>query len=355
MNYVLSVNRRRILPFYLIVIILLGFIANVFLIIPQEQMQYLTEFPEGEISDGTEFRLFQTRKTYGEEDIRQLIQKYDLPQPILNQRKVELEEYFLVENINLVLQTSGQKDYFSGRKAVSREQHGKSIEEERLEFGYCEGWKVLIRQYSRTLYGIWFALALVLLPVMGSDERQKTEQLVRSTPFGQKHLIRSRVINGMEISVSLFLIGVFLHTLFIGIVYSFEGYDLTMETWKEFLFFPHSVTFLTYYLYKIAVGFLTTLCVGSLMIFLGDRIRDLRLAWAIVIAYLSVHFTLFPTLHRKSFLFLLSPLQMIEVESLFEGLPWNQMVLYYGLSIALPLVMTILLILLTDRRRRPLP
>lgn len=350
MKFLLEVNRKRMLPFpYLLALFLFLLAASMYLI-KAEQGRYLQESMHVEISDGTEYRYLMKQMWYDDEKVAGLIRKYGLPQEKLAKEKIDISDFLPVESINDALlqgDRSPKQGFFDYRMNLIKnadQTHGVKPMG-RLLIGYCEGWKVLLRNFHKIFYAIALALLLLLVPVMKSDERIKTKDLVEATLFGKKKLFQVRLINGIEIGVFAYIGGVGLFSLLVFFIYGSDGRDLFIQNSREFFLFPIQVTYLQYFIYKFLNGLALTFCLVFLFLFLGDRIEDVKVSFSIILAYVSIHIllqSLRPSSSVGSFLFL-SPLSLIHIESLdrqgsFPGLKWC-----YLLSLIIPIIYVLLL------------
>lgn len=211
---------------------------------------------------------------------------------------------------------------------------------DRLLIGYCEGWKVLLRNFDKIFYAVALALLFLLVPVMKEDERFKTKDMVEATLYGKKKLFQARLINGLEIGVFTYVGGVALFSLLVLFIYGSDGRDLYIQNSREFFLFPIQVTYLQYFSYKFLNGLALTICLVFLFLFLGDRIKDVKVSFSLVLAYVSIHFllqSLWTSPATGKFLFL-SPLALINIEGLCARVSSPGLEGCYLLSLIIPMV-----------------
>ncbi len=350
MKYLLTVNRRRILPFsYLLTLCLFLLVSSIYFI-KEEQNQYLQESFHVEISDGTEYRYLMTQKWYDNEEANQLISKYKLPQEHLAKEKIAIKDFLFVESLNDALlhgkkpSTQGFFDY--RMDLIKKTYQDNTIKNlDKILIGYCEGWKVLLRNFNKIFYAVLLALVLLLLPVMKEDDRLKTKDLVEATLYGKEKLFQIRILNGLEIGLFTYLGGVFLFSFLVFLIYGRDGQDLFIQNSKEFFLFPFHVTYLQYFIYKFCNGLALILCFVLLFLLLGELVEDTKLSFSLVLAYVSIHFllqSLWTSLSSRKFL-LLSPLSLINIENFNSSLSYHSLQSYYLDSLIFPLLFSIIL------------
>lgn len=350
MKYLLTVNRRRILPFsYLLTLCLFLLVSSIYFI-KEEQNQYLQESFHVEISDGTEYRYLMVQKWYDNDEANQLISKYKLPQEHLAKEEVAIKDFLFVENLNDALlqgkkpSTQGFFDY--RMDLIKKTYQDNTIKDlDKILIGYCEGWKVLLRNFNKIFYAVLLALVLLLLPVMKEDDRLKTKDLVEATLFGKEKLFQIRILNGLEIGLFTYLGGVFLFSFLVFLIYGRDGQDLFIQNSKEFFLFPFQVTYLQYFIYKLCNGLALTLCFVLLFLLLGELVEDTKLSFSLVLAYVSIHFllhSLWTSPSSRKFL-LLSPLSLINIENFNSSLSYHSLQSYYLDSLIFPLLFSIIL------------
>ncbi len=345
MKFLLEVNRKRILPFPCLPVLCLFLLLSSIYLIKMEQGRYLQESLHVEISDGTEYRYLMEETWYDDTKVEDLIAKYDLPQENLIKEDIDIDEFLPVESVNDAL-LRGKKPraqgFFEYRmnliKKAGQAQGVKPMD--RLLIGYCEGWKVLLRNFDKLFYAVALALILLLVPVMREDERFKTKDLVEATLYGKKKLFQARLINGLEIGALTYVGGVALFSLLVLFIYGSDGRDLFIQNSREFFFFPIQVTYLQYFIYKFLNGLALTFCLVFLFLFLGDRIKDVKVSFSLVLAYVSIHFLLQSlwTSPGTGKLLFLSPLSLIDIESLRARVSSPGLEGCYLLSLIIPMV-----------------
>ena len=350
MKYLIKVNRKRILPFsYLLVLCLFLLVSSVYFI-KEEQNQYLQESFHVEISDGTEYRYLMTQKWYDNEEANQLISKYNLPQEHLAKEKIAIKDFLFVESLNDALlqeKKPSAQDFFDYRMDVIKKNYQDNTIKnlDKILIGYCEGWKVLLRNFNKIFYAVLLALVLLLLPVMKEDDRLKTKDLVEATLYGKEKLFQIRILNGLEIGLFTYLGGVFLFSFLVFLIYGRDGQDLFIQNSKEFFLFPFQVTYLQYFIYKLCNGLALTLCFVLLFLLLGELVKDTKLSFSLVLAYVSIHFllhSLWTSPSSRKFL-LLSPLSLINIENFNSSLSYHSLQSYYLDSLIFPLLFSIIL------------
>lgn len=350
MKYLIKVNRKRILPFsYLLVLCLFLLVSSIYFI-KEEQNQYLQESFHMEISDGTEYRYLMAQKWYDNEEANKLISKYKLPQEHLAKEKIAIKDFLFVESLNDALlhgkkpSTQGFFDY--RMDLIKKTYQDNTIKNlDKILIGYCEGWKVLLRNFNKIFYAVLLALVLLLLPVMKEDDRLKTKDLVEATLYGKEKLFQIRILNGLEIGLFTYLGGVFLFSFLVFLIYGRDGQDLFIQNSKEFFLFPFHVTYLQYFIYKFCNGLALILCFVLLFLLLGELVEDTKLSFSLVLAYVSIHFllhSLWTSPSSRKFL-LLSPLSLINIENFNSSLSYHSLQSYYLDSLIFPLLFSIIL------------
>ena len=345
MKFLLEVNRKRILPFPCLPVLCLFLLLSSIYLIKMEQGRYLQESLHVEISDGTEYRYLMEETWYDDTKVEDLIAKYGLPQENLIKEDIDIDEFLPVESVNDAL-LRGKKPraqgFFEYRmnliKKAGQAQGVKPMD--RLLIGYCEGWKVLLRNFDKLFYAVALALILLLVPVMREDERFKTKDLVEATLYGKKKLFQARLINGLEIGALTYVGGVALFSLLVLFIYGSDGRDLFIQNSREFFFFPIQVTYLQYFIYKFFNGLALTFCLVFLFLFLGDRIKDVKVSFSLILAYASIHFLLQSlwTSPGTGKLLFLSPLSLINIESLRARVSSPGLESCYLLSLIIPII-----------------
>lgn len=347
MNYLRNVNRRKILPFHILIFAIAIFFISSLIIVKQVSRTYIANSKRIEISDGTEYRYLLERKIIGNKEAKNIIDKYKLPKSNLDPQTFEIKDYLIGENINSILDKDVD-DFFNYRNNLVNKYYGGANKLNNLEIGYCEGWKNLIENFPKQVYLIWTILVFTILPVLRSDERiLGMDELVKSTFLGKKPLKKTRIINTMEVATILFFLGIGIYTLVVLYLYSMEGYDLLIQNWRQYFIFPYNFNFIQYYMYKLIIGYVDTVFVAFLLLLMGGLIKDLRINWTIILSYIYLTYGLKNLIDFKTlrFAYLVSPLSLLNNDSLILSSKFTTIPIILLLSFFIPLIIVIFLVM----------
>lgn len=165
-----------------------------------------------------------------------------------------------------------------------------------ISFSYAEGWKVLNNKLESYTALLLILIAVLLIPLYGTDAKSDMRGLVRSAAHGKRPLDRARVLTAFMVGIALYVIGVFLFMVISMAPFGLAGWNQGIQSNRKTFFSLYNITNLQQLLLNTAVGFAALLFVIS-MILLITVLMDKIMTSAVVFVFFWILLLLFDQMY----------------------------------------------------------
>ena len=123
--------------------------------------------------------------------------------------------------------------------------------------GYCEAWRLFVEftvVYAPLILG--FILILLISPVFTKEYVSSVGNIIISTKNGKSRVIIAKVTASLICAGAVFIILTLINLLLLGLVFGFDGYNVSMFAGTNEIFTqtPYGFTYLSYLFYYLAFG-----------------------------------------------------------------------------------------------------
>ena len=166
-------------------------------------------------------------------------------------------------NIRTMLEENGRISYTQEEIAgfMQRAEHVSDISME-----YAEGWKVLNRDMGGFVQTLLVLIAVVLMPLVGSDTKTNMKELYRSAKYGKRHLDHSRIVTAFLTGSLLYLVGTIIYFLMKMTPFGVEGATQVIQSNPETFFSVYNITNCQQFFLNMFIGYVALLFNISLML-----------------------------------------------------------------------------------------
>lgn len=160
-----------------------------------------------------------------------------------------------------------------------------------IKVGYSEGWKNLNNDLKYMVPIILIVVSIVTLQVFGEESKIKMKELYTTTQYGKNTLLKSRVLAGIELGLTIYLCGVLIFSLVYFILFGIEGANIPIQSSYTFFYSSYNITYLQQYLMNVSIGAVSTLLIISFIYLFTSISQDLLMGlvltsflWATMLA-----------------------------------------------------------------------
>lgn len=166
-------------------------------------------------------------------------------------------------NIRTMLEENGRISYTQEEIAgfMQRAEHVSDISME-----YAEGWKVLNRDMGGFVQILLVLIAVVLMPLVGSDTKTNMKELYRSAKYGKRQLDHSRIVTAFLTGSLLYLVGIIIYFLMKMTPFGVEGATQVIQSNPETFFSVYNITNSQQFCLNMFIGYVALLFNISLML-----------------------------------------------------------------------------------------
>lgn len=132
--------------------------------------------------------------------------------------------------------------------------------------GYAEGWNVLNDDLEVYTALLLILIAVLLLPLFGTDAKNDMGELVRSAAYGKRTLDLARALTAFIAGIALYSIGILLFFVISMAPFGLEGWNQGIQSNRRTFFSLYNITNLQQFVLNAAVGFVALLFVISLIL-----------------------------------------------------------------------------------------
>lgn len=166
----------------------------------------------------------------------------------------------------------------------------------KIPFGYAEGWKVLNRDMGTFVPVLMIFIAVLLLPLFGTDPKVGMNELYRSTRYGKKTLDNARIWTAVIVGSALYSLGMVLYFAIKMIPFGLDGGIQYIQSNMTTFFSIYNITYLQQFFINAAVGFIALLFVICLLILI-TVVMEKMMNSAVVFAFFWITLLLFDQMY----------------------------------------------------------
>lgn len=163
-----------------------------------------------------------------------------------------------------------------------------------LTVGYAEGWENFNKVLENLIPIMLLIVSIVTIGVFAEDPKTKMRELYITTRNGKKTLINARLIAGFEVGTLIYgiVIGIFAIVNFA--VFSTDGYDLLIQSSREYFFSVINVTFLEQAMINLGISFVAMLALIGIIYCFTILVKQV-LPSAVLVAFTWVIMFIIPS------------------------------------------------------------
>ena len=203
---------------------------------------------------------------------------------------------------------SGGTDFYQARqdkieKVLNNSSNGLSDEEkafwrdmnskveEPFEYGYFEGWEIIITAFELLLFAI-LAVCIVIAPVFSGEYQAGTDAVILSGKYGKTKLTTAKIAAALIFGISAFTLHVIVAFALPLAAFGIDGWDLPLQINGTTV--PYPVTFLEGALVNLGVIYLVLIAMICLTLFLSAGMKSPYLVLIVVVPVLFIPMFLSP-------------------------------------------------------------
>ncbi len=198
-----------------------------------------------------------------------------------------------LDNIRTMLEENQQVQYT--QEEIDRlVQRASKISE--ISFAYAEGWKVLNDDMESYAALLLILIAVLLLPLFGTDAKGDMGELYRSAKYGKRPLDHARVLTAFCVGAFLYIVGILLFFVISMAPFGLEGWNQEIQSNRRTFFSLYNITNMQQFFLNVAVGFVALLFVVSFIILI-TIIMDKMMTSAVVFIFFWILLLLFDQMY----------------------------------------------------------
>lgn len=203
---------------------------------------------------------------------------------------------------------SGGTDFYQARqdkieKVLNNSSNGLSDEEkafwrdmnskveEPFEYGYFEGWEIIITAFELLLFAV-LAVCIVIAPVFSGEYQAGTDAVILSGKYGKTKLTTAKIAAALIFGITAFTLHVIVAFALPLAAFGIDGWDLPLQINGTTV--PYPVTFLEGALINLGVIYLVLIAMICLTLFLSAGIKSPYLVLIVVVPVLFIPMFLSP-------------------------------------------------------------
>lgn len=168
-------------------------------------------------------------------------------------------------NIRTMLEENGRISYTQEEKTRLM-QKAENVSE--LSMEYAEGWKVLNRDMGSYVPILLVLIAIILMPLVGSDTKTNMKELYRSAKYGKRQLDHSRIVTAFLTGSFLYLVGIIIYFFIKILPFGMRGGTQLIQSNPETFFSVYNITNCQQFILNMFIGYVALLFTISLMLFI---------------------------------------------------------------------------------------
>lgn len=175
-----------------------------------------------------------------------------------------------------------EKDYW---------QNMNSKVETPFQYGYYEGWEVLISCFELFIFPL-LAISIILCPVFSGEYLSGTDAVIRSSRYGKTKLVKAKITASLLFGLAAFTLHVIVALGITFAAYGTDGWNLPLQINGTTV--PYPLTFLGGTLINLGVIYLVLIAMISLTLFLSARMKNPYFVLIIMVPVLFIPMFLSP-------------------------------------------------------------
>ena len=160
-----------------------------------------------------------------------------------------------------------------------------------LQYGYFEGWKVIISCFELLLFPL-LAICIVLCPVFSGEYQAGTDAVVLSSKYGKTKLTTAKTIASILFGLLAFTLHIVIAFAIPLAAYGIDGWNLPLQINGTTV--PYPLTFLEGTLINLGVIYLVLIAMIGLTLFLSSKMKNPYFVLIVVIPVLFIPMFLSP-------------------------------------------------------------
>lgn len=136
--------------------------------------------------------------------------------------------------------------------------------QEPIQIGYAEGWKNLNNDITDFMPVILGIISAITLPVFAEDPKTKMKELLITTKYGKRTLIKARLIAGFEIGIMIYVVSMLIFSFLKLLVLGVKGYNLPIQNSINYFLSSYNITYIQQYFLNVMTGFIALLLILSI-------------------------------------------------------------------------------------------
>lgn len=202
-----------------------------------------------------------------------------------------------------------------------------------IQFGYAEGWKVLNDDMSIFIPILLILIAVLLLPLFGTDPKSNMKELYRATKYGKVQLDHARILAAFIIGISLYILGIILFFSLKMLPFGLEGWNQCIQSNVGTFFSLYHITNLQQLLLNTVIGMIALLFVISLLLFI-TVIMEKIMTSAVIFVFFWILLLLFEQMHLWPINHYFANFMPLRMTSFSHNYINNEIYRVFGLSLS---------------------
>ena len=165
-----------------------------------------------------------------------------------------------------------------------------------IPFGYAEGWKVLNDDLESYTALLLILIAVLLLPLFGTDAKSDMSELYRSARYGKRPLDHARTLTAFFVGIFLYITGILLFFVICMAPFGLEGWNQGIQSNPKTFFSLYNITNLQQFMLNIAVGFVALMFAISLMVLI-TIVMEKMMTSAVIFVFFWILLLLFDQMY----------------------------------------------------------
>jgi len=161
-----------------------------------------------------------------------------------------------------------------------------------LEFGYFEGWSVILSTSELLLFAILF-VCIILAPVFAGEYQSGADAVILSSKYGKTKLIRAKITSAIVFGILTFTLNVIIAFAIPLLAFGTGGWNLPIQISNTII--PYSLTFLQAIFINLIVIYMVLLGMISLTLLLSAKMKIPYLVLMMIVPLFFVPIFLTPT------------------------------------------------------------
>lgn len=160
-----------------------------------------------------------------------------------------------------------------------------------LQYGYYEGWKVIISSFELLMFVI-LAICIVVAPVFSGEYQEGTDAVILSAKYGKTKLTTAKIAASLLFGTAAFILHAVVACGLPLAAFGADGWNLPLQIANTTI--PYPLTFLQAVLINIGIIYLVLLAMVGLTLLLSAQMKSPYLVLIILVPILFIPMFLTP-------------------------------------------------------------